>query len=409
MLLLCNKVPYPAKDGSSIAIKSMTEGLLVNDAKVHLLSLNTRKHYRSEKDYLEHLPDGLVFEKVDVNTDIHPWGAFLNIISGKAYHVSRFLQKDYSLRLKETLRNNHFDIIQLEGLSMAVYIPLIRKYSTASIVLRAHNIEFKIWERHTKHEPSFWKRQYLNLQTKRLKKFEKQSFKAVEAALFITKRDQKLYREWGGQTISLVAPCGLDLKAYRPIKNEDEPSFDVVHLASLDWLPNEQGALWFLEEVWPLILEARPNTRLAFGGRHMSKAIIEKASDLVWLYPEVKDAKEFISRAKIAIVPLLAGSGMRIKLLEYLAWGKAVVSTPLGAEGIEVKNGKEMLLADDAESFAAGVVYLLDDQESREAMQRAARRFFETHFNNQKLGQEILQFYATLLWPYSGKFSFGLV
>lgn len=399
ILLLSNKVPYPAKDGSSIAIKSMAEGLLANNAKVHLLSLNTRKHFRDEKDFKDLLPNDLVFEKVDVNTDISAWGAFVNLISGKAYHVSRFLQKDFSKRLKELLLSNHFDIIQLEGLSLAVYLPLIRKYSKASVVLRAHNIEYRIWQRHSSHESSFWKRFYLQLQSKRLQKFEKKSFKEVDAALFITKQDQSTFRKWGGQTLSLVAPCGLNLKTYKPLTSEEaeEAEFDLVHLASLDWLPNEQGALWFLEKVWPLVLEARPKTRLALGGRHMSKSIIEKASDLVWLYPEVKDAKEFLNKGKVAIVPLLAGSGMRIKLLEYLAWGMAIISTSIGAEGIEIKNEKEMLLADDAESFAAGVVYLLDDKEGRETMQRAARRFFEMNFDNTKLGKEILQFYATLV------------
>ena len=377
----------------------MAEGLLANNAKVHLLSLNTRKHFRDEKDFKDLLPNDLVFEKVDVNTDISAWGAFVNLISGKAYHVSRFLQKDFSKRLKELLLSNHFDIIQLEGLSLAVYLPLIRKYSKASVVLRAHNIEYRIWQRHSSHESSFWKRFYLQLQSKRLQKFEKKSFKEVDAALFITKQDQSTFRKWGGQTLSLVAPCGLNLKTYKPLTSAEaeEAEFDLVHLASLDWLPNEQGALWFLEKVWPLVLEARPKTRLALGGRHMSKSIIEKASDLVWLYPEVKDAKEFLNKGKVAVVPLLAGSGMRIKLLEYLAWGMAIISTSIGAEGIEIKNEKEMLLADDAESFAAGVVYLLDDKEDRETMQRAARRFFEMNFDNTKLGKEILQFYATLV------------
>ncbi len=373
----------------------MVDGFLMNEAEVHLLSLNTKKHFRKEAEYRKLVPHALKFDKVDVNTDISAWRAFLNLLSGKAFHVSRFYQKDFEKRLKRELKENDFSVIQIEGLSMAVYLPLIRKHSKASVVLRAHNIEFKIWQRHLGHENSYLRKWYLNLQARRLERFEKQIIAQVDATLFITKEDQRIARSWGDRILSLVAPCGLNPEDYP--KQTAEIKFDLVHLASLDWLPNQQGALWFLEKVWPLVLEARPQTKMAFGGRNMTKEIIAKGSDQLWLYPEVKNAGDFIAQGKLAIIPLLAGSGMRIKLLEYLAWGKAVISTSIGAEGIHLKNEKEILLADEAEGFAAGVVYLLDNDEAREAMEKAAREYFEKHFNNQKLGREILQFFSTLL------------
>lgn len=397
ILILSNKVPYPAKDGSSIAIRSMVEGLMLNDAKVHLLSLNTKKHYRHPAEFHSLLPKGLEFDKVDVDTDISPWKAFLNLLSGKAYHISRFLQSNFKARLKEELQNNLFDIVQLEGLSMAVYLTLIRNYSNAPVVLRAHNIEFQIWDRHRQHEKSFLKSLYLAIQCKRLKRFEQRVFDKVDASLFITKQDRKFYKSLGHKQQSLVAPCGLNPADY-PLQEDDEDAeFDLIHLASLDWMPNQQGAIWFLNEVWPLVLEARPNTRMAFGGRNMPKEIIEKSSNKLWLYPEVKDAQEFVAKGKVAVVPLLAGSGMRIKLLEYLAWAKVTISTSIGAEGIDLEENKEILIADDAESFAAGIVYLLDDNRARMNMKNAARRFFEAHYDNKKLGKDILQFYGTLV------------
>jgi len=396
VLILSNKVPYPATDGSSIAMCSMVEALRLNNAQVHLLALNTKKHHREAQEIEKHKPDNVVLEYFDVDTDLKAIDALFNLLNGKAYHVSRFLQSKLSQRLKKLLQEIKFDVIQLEGLTMAVYLDIIRKYSKAAVVLRAHNIEYRIWQRHIAHEQNPIKRAYLKIQVKRLESFEKKSLEAVDANVFITPEDQRLYREWGGKSLSTVSACGLSPEDNPPISGF-EAKYDIVHLASLDWLPNRQGAEWFLKEVWPLILEARPQTTLGFGGRDMPKEFLEMGSDNLWLYPVVENARDFLAHGRIAIVPLLAGSGMRIKLLELLAWGMPTVSTNIGAEGIPIENYQEGILADDKEGFAAAVVYLLDGKEARKEMQMKARKFFEDHFDNRRLGKDLLSFYQTLI------------
>tara|TARA_B100001115_G_C15838928_1_gene420086 strand:+ start:1027 stop:2223 length:1197 start_codon:yes stop_codon:yes gene_type:complete len=396
ILLLSNKVPFPAKDGSSIAMRSMAEALRLNAIELHLLCLNTQKHYREPAEIEKNKPEGINLEYFDVNTNVNLWSAGLNLLSGQAYHVSRFKQEDLTKRLIELLRSTHFDIIQLEGLPMAVYLPEIRKYSKASVVLRAHNIEYQIWQRHVEHEENALRKAYLNLQTKRLKAFEKKSLEKVDGIAFISSEDQKIYRDWGGRSLSTVSPCGLTPEENPPISGY-EAKYDLVHLASLDWLPNRQGAEWFLKEVWPLILEARPETTMGFGGRDMPPEFIEMGSENLWLYPIVENARDFIGHGKVAVIPLLAGSGMRIKLLEFLAWGMPTVSTGIGAEGIAIENYKHGIIANDPESFAAAVVYLLDGKEARQEMQMQARHFFEENFDNQILGKDLIQFYQTLI------------
>jgi glycosyltransferase involved in cell wall biosynthesis len=398
ILLLSNKVPFPAKDGSSIAMRSMIEALSDNNAEVHVLSLNTKKHYRNEAEIAKHRKEGITLETFDVNTDLSLNGLIWNFINGSPYHVSRFYQSIFADRLEELLAKESFDIIQLEGLSMAVYLPIIQRQSNAGVVLRAHNIEYRIWKRHVEHESNPLKKWYLALQTRRLERFEKKSLEAVQANVFITYEDQRIYREWGGKSLSCVSPCGLNPVAYGSLSDKAvEQRFDLVSLASLDWLPNQQGLQWFLEKVWPLIQVARPQTTLGIGGRDMPKAIITQATDKVWMYPQVANARDFIAQGQVAIIPLLAGSGMRIKFLEYLAWGKATVSTAIGAEGIPIENQKQAILAEDAESFASAVIYLLDDKEARLQMQKEARSFFEHHFDNKSLGKELLKFYGTLV------------
>ncbi len=396
ILLLSNKVPFPANDGSSIAIRSMVDALLLNGASLSLLSLNTKKHYRSPKEIAKHLPEGLDFKAIDVDTDIKPLAAFFNLLNGKAYHVSRFLQKDMQNELKAKLQEKEFDIIQLEGLSMAVYLPIIRKYSKASVSMRAHNIEHLIWQRHTENETNTLKKKYLEIQSARLKKFELEQLALMDAQVFITDADRNIYRSWGGKKISTSIPCGLNPEDYST-QAPEEFRYDIAHLASLDWLPNQQGLEWFLEEVWPLVLEARPQSRIAIGGRHMPKKLFNYANDNLWLFAEVDDAQRFIKAAKIAIIPLLAGSGMRIKLVEYMAMGQACVSTPIGAEGINLEANKEVLLAQEAEAFAAAIILLLDNDTERENMSQAARQKFEEEYANAGLGEKLLKFYQTLL------------
>ncbi|MGB0979461.1 MAG: glycosyltransferase family 4 protein, partial [Croceimicrobium sp.] len=396
VLILCNKVPYPANDGSSIAMRSIAEALRLNETQVHILALNTKKHHRHGKQIEKHKPDNIVLEHFEVDTDVKVTTALANLFTTKPYHVSRFYQKSLAERLQKLLSQVKFDIIQLEGLSMAVYLPLIRKCSKASVVIRGHNIEYQIWQRHIAHEENWLKRLYLKIQNRRLEKFEKQSLEAADANVFISPQDQALYRNWGGRSINTVVPCGLSKEEHPPISGF-QAKYDLVHLASFDWLPNKQGAAWFLKEVWPLILEARPNTTLGLGGRDMPKEFLEQSNDQLWLYPIVEDARDFLAHGKIALVPLLAGSGMRIKLLELLAWGMPTVSTTIGAEGIPISNYQEGILADDPEGFAAAVIYLLDGTEARKEMQMKARSFFEEKFDNRRLGKDLLSFYQTLI------------
>lgn len=377
-------------------MRSMAEALRLNDAQVHILTLNTKKHYRDPALIAKHQPKNIHLEHFKADTDLKAGAALWNLINGKPYHVSRFLNAELQSRLEQLLETEKFDLIQLEGLTMAVYLKTIRQKSSAAVVMRAHNIEYQIWQRHINHEKNALRKWYLSLQTKRLEKFEKKCLEAVDANVFITGEDQNLYRKWGGKSLCSVSPCGLSPEDNPPISGF-EKKYDLVHLSSLDWLPNRQGAEWFLKEVWPLILEARPSTTLGFGGRVMPAEFVELRSEQLWIYPHVENAREFIAHGRVALVPLLAGSGMRIKLLELLAWGMPTVSTSIGAEGIPLKNYREGILADDKEGFAAAVIYLLDGKEVRKEMQMKARKFFEEHFDNRRLGKDLLSFYQTLI------------
>lgn len=397
VLLLSNKVPYPANDGSSIAISSMVDGMLKNEAHVSLLSINTRKHFKTEEQIAQEVPAQLSLSQVAANTNPTAMGAAFNLFAGSAYHVSRFYLSSFQAKLIGLLQKEKFDIIQLEGLSMAVYVDIIRKHSTAKITLRAHNVEHQIWERHIANEVDFFQKNYLRIQVKRLRNFEIQTLKKVDGIVAITSEDEKILHNLAPATPISNVPCGIDLNKTTPCTASDNPSVDLGYLASFDWLPNVQGLEWFMQNVWPALKQQKPAIRMKLGGRHMPESFLKRTDANLTVMAEVPHMKDFICDSKVVVIPLLAGSGMRIKVIENMALGKCQVSTTIGAEGIAIKNGYDILLADDADTFAKSILYILENPQQRHTIEQNARHTIEEKYGNALLGKKLLHFYQALL------------
>ena len=393
ILILTNKVPYPADDGSSIAIASITDGLLKNGAAVQMLSLNTDKHFKPESEIQKSLPNNLVFKAIAAKTTPSKLGAVRNFVHPLPYHVSRFLVDDFGVELAEILRRENFDWVQMEGLAMAVYLDTILKNSAAKIALRAHNVEHQIWRRHLKGEKNAGKRFYLKAQLKQLARFEKDVAQKVDALVTISKEDFYYFDTEYLTEKSIVIPCGIDLENFSVCGERAAETHDIGYLAAFDWPPNVRGALWFLEKVWPIILEKRPQTTLKIGGRKMPPKLKHFQANNLTIQEDVPLMREFVCASKIIAVPLLAGSGMRIKILENSALGKCQVSTTIGAEGALFKNGEEILLADEPEDFAEKCVQVLDDEKLRQKIGEKARQKVEAEYGNGLLGKRLMHFY----------------
>ncbi len=395
ILLLSNKVPYPAKDGSSIAMKNMIDSLLLNQVDVSLLAVNTVKHYKSPQEIEAHKPVSLELKYFNADTTPSLSGALLNLLSELPYHVSRFKIEGFENMLIQILQENEFDIVQTEGLPMTLYFDTVKKYSSAKLSFRSHNVEYLIWQRLALYEKNPIRKAYLKIQSARLKKFELETVREADALVSITSHDQKIFENQITIRQSVSIPCGLNPADYKNTNPVAE--FDVCYLASFDWLPNVQGVLWFLEEVWPLIIQKRPQTTFALGGRKMPSKLEKMAAQKgILLHEHIPEMKDFISKGKIVIIPLQAGSGMRIKIIENMALGKAMVSTTVGAEGIVVESGKNIILADQPEDFARAVTNLLDNDGKRALLEKKALLTVQQHYNNQALGRELIDFYHKL-------------
>lgn len=395
ILQICNKAPYPPNDGSSIAICSLAEGLADNGAELHLLAINTKKHFKPDEQVPDTFRHKTHYRSVYKDTGTTAIGGLLNLFTAQSYFVSRFHFKAFEQALAEKLSSHTFDVVQVEGVFMAPYIPLIRQHSKAKVVLRTHNVEHQIWERHLMHEKRGLKQMYLQLQNRRLERFEISAFKAADAIVPITEIDRHQIGALAKGKPLFTCLTGVDLDKYRPAGTPAEPS-TLFHFASMDWMPNVEAVEWLLREVWPLVSAGNSQVKLVLAGRGMPAVFKQARLDRVVVTEQVTDARQFYHDHDIMLVPLWSGSGLRIKLVEGLAYGKPIVTTSIGAEGIPYTPGKELLVADDAQSFAAAILELVNDAPRKAALTKEARHLAEACFDYKQLAARLIGFYNSL-------------
>jgi glycosyltransferase involved in cell wall biosynthesis len=395
ILVLANKFPYPAKDGGSIATLTLARSLAEAGHSVTVMAMNTSKHYCDPSNVPGELTGLIRFIAVPVDTSIRTGKLILNFFFGKLpYNAERFCTKEFRSRLLELFKEESFDIVQLEGLYLAPYLDIIRAMSSARVVMRSHNIEHEIWERSTEVSHGL-KKVYFRHLAGRIRKMETRYINLYDALVPITERDAARFGEMGCTIPVHVTPTGVDARQYIPDTALMRfPS--VFHIGALDWIPNQEGLDWFFSEVWPKVLERIPDLVFYLAGRNAPAAYRHIKHRNVVFAGEVNDAHEFIRSGAVMVVPLLSGSGMRIKIIEAMALGKAVVTTSIGTEGISTTHGSDILVADDAVSFARCVADLASDREGCLRIGEKARIFATTHYDNARITEALSEFYHLL-------------
>jgi len=394
ILQLCKKFPYPMMDGESIAINYLSKSLTELHCEITLLAMNTSKHYYNVGDSL---PNELSHYKevhfVDVNNKATYFSAFLNMFSRDSYHVSRYHSKQFIKKLIEILNAEKFDVIHLETLYLTQFINIIRAHSNAKIVLRSHNVEFEIWERLSDNQNSIIMKVLLGYLTKKLKRFELKMLQKVDLLLPITQRDLKTFRSYGYLKAAKVVPIGLDTSDYLAIDKNIYEYPAISFIGSLDWIPNQEGLKWFLTDIWPKILEQHPEITFHVAGRNMPAELFKKNIPGVTFYGEVEDAKEFINAHPITVVPLLSGSGMRVKILEGMLLGRIVITTSLGLEGIDAQHKNQVLIAETTEEFIKAIDFCFQHPIQSQNISHRAQVFAARNYDNLEIGKELLSFY----------------
>lgn len=391
ILILSNKSPWPAHEGGPIAMNNIIEGLIDAGHRVKVLALNTNKYIVQPGDIPDDYRLKTGIELVYVDLSIKVLDAFINLFTTKSYHVERFKSKAIEKKLISALKNNEFDIVQIELLFMSPYIEIIRQHSKAKIVLRAHNIEHLIWERLEKSETNPLKKLYLKHLARTLKHYELNILQSYDGIVPITKKDAIFFEE---HTTVPVHPISFGIDSTKiKIAANNNPEHALFHIGAMNWLPNEEGIKWFLDKVWPEIHHSMPGLKLYLAGRNMPEWLLNIKLKNVFVLGEVDDAKEFIESKTISIAPLLSGSGIRIKIIESMALSKAVVATSIGAEGINYTNGHDILIADTPEEFVNAIKLLYAKPDKSKEIGTNARLLVSQHHDSKKIIDQLVQFY----------------
>ena len=394
ILQLCNKPPYPPVDGGTLAMNSITQGLLAAGHDVRVLAISTDKHPVLDDRMDEAYRTTTRFEAVYVDLGIHPIDAAVALLCGESYHVKRFVSKAFAAKLQAVLDDEEFDIIHVESIFLTPYIDLIRRHSKARVVLRAHNVEHLIWQRIAKSERNPLKRWYLKHLSLALRVYESEHLNLYDGVLCITTTDARQLRDMGCRKPIEAVPFGVEPEPLCHVTVEPATLF---HIGSMDWMPNREGIDWFLRQVWPLVHREMPQVRLYLAGRHTPDELLHATIEGVSVVGEVADAMYFIGSKQINIVPLLSGSGIRVKIIEAMSAGKTVISTTIGAEGIDYEDGKHLLIADTPDAFVAQIRRCIDNPEYCDEIGRNAYRLIVEEYSNGALTKKILSFYNKLL------------
>lgn len=390
VLQLCNKPPYPPVDGGSMGINFVTQGLLGKGCKVKVLTVESDKHPAKVDASMEEYRSRTAFESVYVDLGVKFLPAMTAMLCGQSYHVQRYISQEFAAKLREVLEAEEFDIVHVESIFMTPYVPLIRKYSNAKVVMRAHNVEHLIWKRLSQSCSNPLKKWYFKHLSLTLRAYELEHVNDYDGVVCVSGDDAEYFRNNGCRKPLAVIPFGIKMVA--PTHVEEEPD-SLFHLGAMDWLPNQEGVDWMLEEVWPVVHAEVPRAKLYLAGRKMPERLMGTQMEGVSVVGEVPDAVEFIGSKKINVVPLLSGSGIRVKIIEAMSVGKTVVTTTVGAEGIDYTDGENILIANTPKEFAMQIKRCLDDDDFCRRVGEAAKRLVADHYEEGKLAEKLLDFY----------------
>ena len=396
VLQLCPKPPRPARDGGCLAMDAMTRGLLADGHSVRVLAISTEKHPHLPEHHDSHYRTATQYHAVDVKTALNPANALRHLIAGESYHIKRFLSPDFTRELDKMLRDEVFDIVILESLFMAPYEEAIRRLSDARVVLRAHNVEHQIWQGLTQETRMGPKKWYLSKLTSQLKEYERNHLNNFDAIVPISEGDSLTFKDLGAKIPMHVSPFGMDFEK-QPAVSKLTSVDHVFHLGSMDWLPNIQGVQWLIEEVWPKVREQNQKATLFLAGRNMPESFKSNASSGIQVIGEVENAAEFFTRNGIMTIPLLTGSGMRVKAIEGMASGRPTVSTEIGVDGLGLVHGEHAFVANTPEEFANHILFLLESNDTASKIAQSGQAYIRKKFSNKNIISDLVKFLKKLV------------
>ncbi len=290
------------------------------------------------------------------------------------YAVNRFADAAVKRRLGTWFGENTFDVTVCDFLDAVVNFPA--RLNIPSVLFQ-HNVESEIWRRHAETESNPVRKMMYRMEFRKMLRYEQSAVRRFQHVIAVSENDRSIMTQWVDADHITVVPTGVDLAHFAPESDASNSGASdaaplITFIGAMDWEPNVDGVEYFCGEVWGAIRREVPEARLRIVGRKPVRRVEKWVSDSIEVTGRVPSIIEHLRQSSVVIVPLRIGGGTRLKIYEAMAAGKAVVSTTVGAEGLDVHHGRDIILADDAPAFSQAVIMLLRDGELRNRYGKAA-------------------------------------
>ena len=297
-----------------------------------------------------------------------------HVVAPLPYAVGKYRSAEYAAVVRKCLESGGFDVIVADFLPPVANLP--RTLAIPS-VLFTHNVEAEIWRRHAENASNPFSRALMTQQWNRMLRFERNALSRFDLVLAVSDADSQTFERLYPGALRRpvhVVQTGVDTSYFTPMPGKDRRAH-LVFTGSMDWLPNEDGMLYFVRDILPLIRQSEPEVTLSIIGRAPTPAVKRLAEEHgIEVTGRVDDVRPHVAQGDVYIVPLRIGGGTRLKIFEAMAMAKAVVSTTVGAEGLPVTSGQDLVIADEPAQFASAVVNLIRDEDARRQLESAARQ-----------------------------------
>jgi glycosyltransferase involved in cell wall biosynthesis len=386
ILFLSKRLLFPTDRGGLVRTLNVVRHL----AEWHEVTFLCSQQPGQERDCLEMSRLGVRLETVPwIEVSRSDWRFYRdlawNLFSSDPFNAAKDYDPAFRARVKQLSDETRPDVLVCDFVQMARNA--IGVWGGPSVLFE-HNVEAEIFERHAQTDEGWIRRRFMGYQAAKMRRFEGWAGREFTRVVAVSERDRDQYRQRYGWTHVDVIDTAVDIDYYRPVECEKQAG-SVVFVGSLDWLPNVDGLQWFVTESWPLVMRAEPQARLRLVGRNPPPEI-KRLGEYpgVEVVGSVPDTRPWLTESEVSIVPLRIGGGTRLKVFEAMAMGLPVVSTPLGAEGLQVRSEEHLLLAEGAEQVAQAVLRLLRSPELRVALGRAARNLVTTSFSSESVARQ---------------------
>jgi glycosyltransferase involved in cell wall biosynthesis len=337
------------------------------------------------------------YRAYDVDITVTVLDVVINLLSKTSFNIDRYYDPEFEKLLIREVKINNYDIVQFDGLLVSLYLSAVRKNCNSKLVYRAHNIENQVWERLANQKNDPFKKSYLKMHAKRIKNYELEQLNKFDAIIVFTEQDEVTLLTYGTKIPIDILPVGLNLEQYHPDYSKTEvPS--LFFLGSLGWLPNREGIEWFLDNFHKELSDGDLPVRFYVAGNDIPERFDDyDVLGKIFIQGEVDNALEFVNSKSIMIVPLLSSGGMRVKIVEGMAMEKCIISTSLGAEGINYTDDYNILIANNAEEFHNAIKRCISDEEFCRNIGLNARKLAEQQHDVNVVTNKLVSFYHALL------------